>query len=89
MRVCIQIQDFLLCKVSFLPPESVTRVRVVPVNLKALINGGQVVEAGVTLGYFQWQTAAFKGHNEVLCACQAALSLGGPPTATAFCRGAD
>lgn len=89
MRVCIQIEDFLLCKVLFLPPESVTRVRVIPVNFKASINGRQVVEAGVTLGYFQLQTAAFKGRNEVVCACRAALSVGGPPTATAFCREVD
>lgn len=73
----------------FLPPESVTGVRVIPVKFKALMNGRQVVEAGVTLGYFQLQTAAFRGRNEVLCACQAALSVGGPPTATAFRREVD
>lgn len=93
MRVCIPIEDFLLCKAFFLPPESVTWVRDIPVNFKPLINGRQVVLTdvltGVTLGYFQLQTAAFKGRNEVLSDCQAGLSVGGPPNATVLCRTAD
>lgn len=61
MRVCIQIEDFLLFKVFFLLPESVTRVRDIPVNSNPTVNGRRALLPDATVGYSEMQHAAFKG----------------------------